>query len=65
MKSPRKSFKNFSFSKNFISALKKALYVIIPALITELVTNNIIGASIAGLVGPMVLNAIEYYLKEY
>jgi hypothetical protein len=65
MKSPKYSFKGFKISKNFTSAVKKTAYVMIPALITELVSNNIISTSLAGIIGPMILNAIEYYFKKY
>ena len=65
MGSPSMSFKGFKFSKNFWSALKKAIYVLVPAVLTELVTNNMVGAGIAGLVGPMILNGVEYWFKEY
>lgn len=64
MYSPKKSFAGFKLSKNFWSAIKKCAYVLVPAVLTELVTNNIIGAGIAGLVGPMILNAVEYYFSE-
>ena len=62
--SPAFSFKGFEISKNFVSAVKKAVYVLVPAVLTELVTNNMLTAGIAGLVGPMILNAVEYYFSK-
>ena len=64
MISEKKSWKGFKISKNLWSAIKKCIYVLVPAVLTELVTNNLITAGIAGLLGPMVLNAIEFYFKE-
>ena len=65
MISPKKSMKGFRLSKNLKSALKKALYVMIPAILTELVAHNIIATGIAGFLGPAILNGIEYYFKEF
>lgn len=65
MKSPKRSWKGFKLSKNFLSAVKKALYVMVPAVVAELVAHNLITTGIAGVVGPMVLNAVEYWLKQY
>jgi len=64
MTSPKFSWKGFKLSKNFFSAVKKAIYVLVPAVIAELATNNLITAGVAGLLGPMLLNAIEFWLKE-
>lgn len=47
-----------------MSAIKNALYTLIPAIITELATNNIISSGVAALVGPMILKAIEYFFSE-
>lgn len=65
MKSKGFSFENFKVSKNFLSALKKVVYVLVPAIITELVAHNIITTSLAALIGPMIFQSIEYYFKEY
>ena len=64
MESKKFSFEGFRLSKNFWSAIKKCIYVVVPAVVTELVTNNLITAGIAALVGPMILNGIEYWWKE-
>ncbi len=64
MESPKRSFKGFKLSKNLKSAIKKCIYVLVPAVLTELVTNNIIASGIAGIVGPMILNAVEYYFSN-
>lgn len=65
MASPNFSFKGFRLGKNFWSAVKKAIYVLVPAILTETVTNNMLSAGIAGLLGPMVLNAVEYYFRKF
>ena len=65
MESKKYSFKGFKLSKNFLSALKNMLYTLVPAVIAELVTNNLITAGVAALVGPMVLKSIEYWMNEY
>lgn len=64
-KSKAKSMEGFKASKNFKSALKNAAFVMIPALITELVANNVISTGIAALIGPMILKSVEYYFKKY
>jgi len=64
MNSERFSFKGFKWNKNLLSAVKKAAYVMIPAIVALLVDNSLITAGIAGVVGPMLLNGIEYFFKE-
>lgn len=64
MTSPKRSWIGFKISKNLKASLKQAAYILIPAVITELVTHNVISSSIAGLVGKIVFSAIEYYYKE-
>lgn len=65
MYSEKKSMRGFKLSKNLWSAIKKCAYVLVPAVLTELVTNSLITAGIAGLVGPMILNGIEFYFTEF
>lgn len=65
MLSPNRSFKGFKLSKNLMSAIKKCIYVLVPAVLTELVAHNTIASGVAALVGPMVLNAVEYWFKKY
>ena len=64
MRSEVGSFKGFKLSKNMWSAIKKCIYVMVPALLTELVTHNLILDAVAGLIGPMILNALEYWLSD-
>jgi len=64
-KDPLHAFKGFKLSKNFWSAFKNAVYVLVPAFIAELVSNNILSAGVAGVISSAILKAIEYALKEY
>jgi hypothetical protein len=64
MISPKGSFDGFKLSKNFWSAIKKTLYVLVPAVLTELVSNNLIAAGVASVIGPMALNALEFWLSD-
>ncbi len=64
MESQKRSFKGFKFSKNILSAIKKCIYVLVPAVLTELVTHNIVASGLAALVGPMILNGVEYYITK-
>jgi len=64
MQSPKRSWKDFKLSKNLKSAIKKCIYVMVPAVLTELVTKNMIASGIAALVGPMILNAVEFYFSD-
>jgi hypothetical protein len=63
METEKFSFKGFKLSKNFWSAVKNALYVLVPAILTELVSNNLIATGTASLIGPMICKAIEYYVN--
>tara|TARA_Y100000310_G_C20644398_1_gene795743 strand:+ start:738 stop:941 length:204 start_codon:yes stop_codon:yes gene_type:complete len=64
MISNKYSFKGFKLSLNLLSALKKTIYVLVPAILTELVASNIIATGVAGFLGPAVLNAVEFWFKE-
>jgi len=59
------SWNGWKPSQNFKSALKNMLMVMVPAVLVELVTHNMVTAGVAGLIGPMILKAIEYYITEY
>lgn len=65
MKSPSRSFKGFKLSKNLKGSMKQASYILVPAIIAELVSNNLISAVVAGVLGKVVFSALEYYFKEY
>ena len=58
------SFKGFKLSKNMWSAIKNALYVLVPAIITELAAHNMIANGVAAVVGPMICKAIEFLMSE-
>ena len=58
------SFKGFKLSKNLKSAIKNALYVLVPAIITELAAHNMIANGVAAVVGPMILKGIEYWRSD-
>lgn len=62
--SPKYSFKGFKLSKNIIDAGKNVLYILIPAIITELATSNTSIAVSVATVSPFVLKALEYWIKE-
>jgi len=64
MISTKRSWAGFKLSLNLKSAIKKCIYVLVPAVLTELVAHNLILSGIAGLVGPMVLNAVEYFFSD-
>jgi len=62
--SPTKSFKGFKLSVNLKNAIKNALYVLVPAILAELVSNNMLTAGVAGIIGSAVCKAVEFYLTE-
>ncbi len=62
--SEKKSWKGFKLSKNLKDSIKQALYILIPAIVAELVTKDVLTASAAGLIGKVVFSALEYYFKE-
>ncbi|KKM16165.1 hypothetical protein LCGC14_1688600 [marine sediment metagenome] len=62
--SVKKSWKGFKISKNLKDSLKQVVYILVPAIIAELVTKNVLTASLAGVLGKIVFSAIEYYFKE-
>ena len=64
MLSPTFSFTGFKLSKNMWSAIKNALYVLVPAIITELAAHNMIANGVAAVVGPMILKAIEFWTGD-
>jgi hypothetical protein len=65
MISPKRSFKGFKLSKNLVNAIKNAAFVLIPAILAELVTHNLITAGASGLIGTILLKGIEFWWKEY
>ena len=64
MESKKFDWKGFKLSANLKSAIKKCIYVMVPAVLTELVTKNMVASGIAALVGPMILNAVEFYFSD-
>jgi len=64
MQSAKKSWAGFKLSKNILSALKKCIYVLVPAILAELVAHNIIVNGLAAVIGSAALNAIEFYFKQ-
>jgi len=62
--SPKMSFKGFKLSKNLQSAIKNALYTLVPAILAELVTKNLITSGVAGILGSAICKAVEFYLTE-
>lgn len=64
MQSPKRSWKDFRLSKNLRSALKKCIYVMVPAILTELVAHNLLIAGLAGIIGSSILNAVEFYFSD-
>ena len=64
MISKKWSFERFKISRNLKDSLKQSCYILIPALLTELVTNNMLAASSAGAIGKVVLSALEFYSKK-
>jgi hypothetical protein len=59
--SQRFKWVDFRLSKNIKSALKNSAYIMIPAILTELVANNVIAAGLAGVIGSAICKAIEYW----
>ena len=64
MLSEKFSWKGFKLSKNLKSAIKKCIYVLVPAILTELVAHNLLVSGLAGVIGSSILNAVEYYFSE-
>jgi len=62
--SVKKSWKGFKISKNLKDTIKQAIYILVPAIIAELVTKSVLTSSVAGLLGKVVFSALEYYFKE-
>ena len=62
--SPSGSWFGFKVSKNLKSAIKNSLFVLLPAILAELATNNIITASVSGFLGTIILKALEFYFRE-
>ena len=63
--SPVLSFRGFKLSANFFSALKNVVFVLVPAILTEMITNNMITVGLASMIATMVLKAAEYFFKKY
>jgi hypothetical protein len=64
MISKKQSFKGFKISKNLKSALIESGFVLLPAIIAELVSNNIISTVAAGLIGAVISKTYKFYKKE-
>ena len=64
MESPKRSWQGFKLSKNLKSAIKKCIYVLVPAVLTELVAHNWLVSGLAGVIGSSILNAVEYYFSK-
>lgn len=64
MLSPKRNWKGFKISKNLKNAIKNSLYVLVPAILAEFATNNLITSSAAGIVGSAICKAVEFYFTE-
>ncbi len=65
MESPKKSWIGFKPSKNLKDSLKQAAYILVPAILTELVTHSVVSSTVAGMLGKIIFSAVEYWYKQY